>query len=163
MKRLLLLRHGNASPGTEGGTDHDRPLDNIGNMQIRNIADKLLDQGCCPNLIITSSAVRANSSAEIIKDTYLTSNKAINKLIKTEKLYSASLIEYIDILSSQNNSFESILLVAHNPTISGFISRLTGKHTGMGTGNLCILDLDVNKWSDMNLNSTVISSTLVKP
>jgi len=55
------------------------------------------------------------------------------------------------------------MLVAHNPTISGFISKITGKHIGMGTGNLCILEIDIEKWSDLGFSSPVISSTLFKP
>ncbi len=158
MKKLLLLRHGNAASRTSNMSDYDRSLDNIGKKQITNIANKLAESNNLPNFIIASSALRAKSSAEIIQ----TKNPVI-KLTETEQLYSASFFEYIDILGSQKGTLESIMLVAHNPTISGFISKLTGKHIGMGTGNLCILELDIEKWSSINFNSVVLSSTLIKP
>ena len=158
MKKLLLLRHGNASSRIENMTDYKRPLDNTGKKQIAIIADKLEESINLPNLIIASTALRAISSAEIIR------NKKTNiKLIGTELLYSASIFEYIDILTTQKNNVESIMIVAHNPTISGFISKLTGKHIGMGPGNLCMLELDIKKWSDLDFNSTAINSTLIKP
>ena len=158
MKKLLLLRHGNAASRTGNMTDFDRPLDKTGKKQISNIAYKLTEQKHLPDLIITSSALRAKSSAEIIKN-----KETIIKITETEKLYSADVFEYLDIINTQKNSFESIMIVAHNPTISGFISRLTGKHLCMGTGNLCIVELKIVEWSNLNFNSSVISSTHIKP
>ena len=166
MKKLLLLRHGNAASRASNMTDYDRPLDNTGKMQITNIANKLIENRDLPNLIITSSAVRAFSSTGIIKNIIQTSKKEkepIIKITETGLLYSASVIEYMDILKTQKNSSESIMLVAHNPTISGFISKLTGKHIGMGTGNLFLVELNIEKWSDLDFNSHIISSTLLRP
>ncbi|MCK5674394.1 MAG: histidine phosphatase family protein [Spirochaetales bacterium] len=158
MKKLLLLRHGNAAPRLSNMSDFDRSLDNIGKKQIANIADKLAESNNLPNFIIASTALRAISSAKIIQN-----KRPVIKLTGTELLYSASIFEYIDILGSQKETLESIMLVAHNPTISGFISKLTGKHIGMGTGNLCIIELDIQKWSSINFNSVVLNSTLIKP
>ena len=157
MKKLLLLRHGNAASRLSNMSDYDRSLDNIGKKQITNIANKLAESHNLPNLIIASTALRAISSAKIIQN-----KKPVIKLTGTELLYSASIFEYIDILGSQNETLESIMLVAHNPTLSGFILKLTGKHIGMGTGNLCLIELDINEWSSINFNSVVLNSTLIK-
>jgi phosphohistidine phosphatase len=158
MKKLLLLRHGSAASRLINKSDYDRSLDNTGKKQITCIANKLAESNNLPNLIITSMALRAISSANIIQQI-----EPVIKLTGTELLYSASIFEYIDILGSQKGVLESIMLVAHNPTISGFISKLTGKHIGMGTGNLCILELDIQEWSSLNFNSSVLNSTLIKP
>ena len=158
MKKLMLLRHGNAASRTGNMSDYDRPLDNIGKKEITNISNKLKDNKQLPDLIISSSALRAITSAKIIQN-----KDSIVKISDTEKLYSADAFEYIDILKTQNNIFNSIMIVAHNPTISGFITRLTGKHIGMGTGNLCIVELGIEEWSNLNFNSPVIRSTLIKP
>ncbi len=158
MKKLLLLRHGNALSRTSNMSDHNRPLDNTGKKQIENIEDKLSENKQKPDLIISSTALRAVSTAEIIQN-----RESKTKLLETDILYSADAFEYIDILKTQNNLLNSIMIVAHNPTISGFITRLTGKHIGMGTGNLCIIEIDIEKWSDLGFSSPVISSTLFKP
>jgi len=159
MKKLLLLRHGNAASRISGMSDHDRPLNSRGKKEISNIAYKLAENTLIPNSIIASSAVRALSSAGIVRNIlHITEN-----IRETELLYSASISEYIDILKSHKESISTILIVAHNPTISGFISRITGKHIGMGTGNLCSIELNIEKWSEIRLNSPVLSSTLLKP
>ncbi|MCD6398224.1 MAG: histidine phosphatase family protein, partial [Spirochaetaceae bacterium] len=136
MKKTLLLRHGSAASRTGNMTDFDRPLDKTGKTQISNISNQLREKRQLPDHIISSAAVRALSSAKIIQN-----KESIITISETKILYSADIFEYIDILGSQNNSFKSIMLVAHNPTISGFISKITGKHIGMGTGNLCILEI----------------------
>ena len=163
MKKLLLLRHGNATFSDSGMADYDRPLNNRGKKEINNIAHKLLENKLIPDIIITSTAKRALSSADIVKNIIRISNNDISQLRETEILYSASISEYIDILQSQNKSISTILIVAHNPAISGFCSRITGKHTGMGTGNLCLLELDIDNWSEIKINRPVLSSTLFKP
>ena len=158
MKKLLLLRHGNAASRLSNMSDYNRPLNNTGKQEITNIADKLKENNNLPELIVSSSAQRAISSAGIIQN-----KESIIKLSETEILYSASIFEYIDILNTQKQELKSIMIVAHNPTISGFISKLTGKHLGMGTGNLCILELDIEEWRNLDFNTNVINSTLLKP
>jgi len=162
MKKLLLLRHGNAVSSSSGMADYDRPLSSRGKKEINNIAYKLTESRLIPDLIIASTAERAFSSAGIVRDIIWTSNK-VGGLRGTEVLYSASISEYIDILKSQKESISTILIVAHNPTVSGFIIRLTGMHIGMSTGNLCSIELDIKKWSEIRLNSPVLSSTFFKP
>lgn len=158
MKKLLLLRHGNAASRVGNMTDYDRPLDSTGKKQITIISNKLTERNQLPDLIFSSSAVRAISSAGFIQN-----KKPVISIIETDLLYSADIFEYMDIISAQQNSYETIMIVAHNPTISGFISKLAGKHIGMGTGNLCILQIDIKKWSDLSFISPVISSTVLKP
>ncbi len=139
--------------------DYDRPLNIRGKKEISNIAYKLTESKLIPDLIIASTAARALSSAGILRNIH----QITENIRGTEVLYSASISKYIDILKSQKESISTILIVAHNPAVSGFISRLTGKHIGMGTGNLCSIELDIEKWSEIRLNSPVLSSTLLKP
>ncbi len=163
MKKLLLLRHGNASFPDSGMADYDRPLTNRGKKEINNITYKLLGNKLIPDIIISSTAKRALSSANIVRNIIQISNNYTSLLRETEKLYSASISEYMDILKSQKESISIILIVAHNPTISGFGSRITGKHIGMGTGNLHRIELDIEKWNKIKINSPVLTSTLFKP
>lgn len=163
MKKLLLLRHGNAASPISGMSDYDRPLNSRGKKEISNIAHKLTESKLIPDLIIASTAVRALSSAGIIGNIIWISNSSRESLRGVELLYSASISEYIDILKSQKELNSTILIVAHNPAISGFIRRMTGKHKGMGTGYLCSIELNIEKWSEIRLNSPVLSSTLLKP
>ena len=163
MKKLLLLRHGNASLPDSGIADYDRPLNSRGKKEISNIAYKLLEKKLIPDIIIASAAERALSSADIVRNIIKISDNDKSLLRETETLYSASIPEYIDILKSQKETISTILIIAHNPAISSFGSRMTGKHIGMGTGNLCLLELGIEKWSEIKINSPVLISTLLKP
>ena len=163
MKKLLLLRHGNALFPDSGMDDYDRPLSSRGKKEINNIAYKLLENKRIPDIIITSTAKRALSTADIVRNIIKISDNDINLQRETDALYSASISEYTDILRSQKKSISTILIIAHNPAISGFCSKITGKHIGMGTGNLCLLEMDIENWSEIKINIPILSSALLKP
>ncbi len=157
MKRIFLLRHGNAAPGGSGKADRDRPLEESGRTQIVSVSDKLVSQNYIPEIIITSSALRAKTSGEI-------AGKIVHcSMRSSDTLYSAASQDYITLLKGMENRFNSVMIVAHNPTISDFAGRLSGTHIGMGTGNICLLELDIEQWSDLGFNSPVISSTIIRP
>src|ERR1700749_294585 len=67
MKKLLLVRHAKAEKET-GGKDFDRPLKYIGMQDAGYMADRLKDKSFIPELIVTSSALRTLTTAEIFAD-----------------------------------------------------------------------------------------------
>ena len=64
MKTLLLLRHAKSSWKDESLTDHERPLNKRGKKTAPQMGHLLRDQGLVPDLIVSSTAVRARSTAE---------------------------------------------------------------------------------------------------
>ena len=62
-KLLLILRHAKSSWEFAELSDHDRPLNNRGKRDALRIGKKLLKEGIVPQLIISSSAIRASSTA----------------------------------------------------------------------------------------------------
>ena len=77
MKVLLLLRHGKSSWESAGLSDHDRPLNNRGKRDAPRMGNVLLEEGIVPEIIISSSAIRARSTAEkVAKSIILTSNNS---------------------------------------------------------------------------------------
>lgn len=157
MKKLLLLRHGSALSRSGNISDHDRPLDKSGRAQIASVTDKLLSRNHIPEIIIASSALRAAASAEITGKTVQCSVRS------SDTLYSAAPQDYITLLKGMENRVSSVMIVAHNPTISEFAGRLSGKHIGMGTGNICLLELNIEQWSDLEFNAPVVSSVIIRP
>ncbi len=142
MKRILLLRHGHAEPLHSGKTDKDRNLDDRGIQQITVIGKKLLAESIIPDLIICSDARRTVQSTEILAE-----SMNLDVEVKTNSgLYTASPDYYINLIREIPDIFASVLIVAHNPAIEETVSLLRGKHTGMGTANLFIAMLDIEKW-----------------
>lgn len=83
MKRIYFIRHAEAQSGN--GSDFERALSQVGELCANKLGEKLRSLGLATDLIITSSAMRAFHTAQIIA----------NALGATKKI--ASLRELYDI------------------------------------------------------------------
>ena len=59
--RLYLLRHARAGWAAPGKADFDRTLDDQGYAEAEILAEEMADQGYRPQVVISSTAVRATT------------------------------------------------------------------------------------------------------
>lgn len=71
MKTLMLLRHAKSSWKDDSVTDHDRPLNKRGRKAAPLVGHLLRDQHLVPDLITSSSAVRAQTTATVAAEPIL--------------------------------------------------------------------------------------------
>ena len=64
-KQLILVRHANARRGAPGLADFDRTLDHAGVSEAQEMAFRIKNRKLIPDLIISSPAIRAISTAKI--------------------------------------------------------------------------------------------------
>ena len=74
------------------------------------------------DLIISSPAIRAISTALIFARNL---NYKANNIVIKQELYESSVQDYLSVINSIDNSFDNVLLFAHNPTISDLAQHLT--------------------------------------
>jgi phosphohistidine phosphatase len=139
---LYALRHGIAvEPGTPGyENDADRPLTPEGERKLRQIADAVGALELSVDLIFSSPYLRARQTAEIVASAL----GAHKKLELSDALAPAgSIKKLIELLKRREPSPGSVLLVGHEPYLSGLISLLvSGKESfavAMKKGGLCKL------------------------
>ena len=65
-KKLLLLRHAKSSWDDANLSDYERPLNNRGKQNASTMGNFLKKENLVPDLIISSTAKRANKTANII-------------------------------------------------------------------------------------------------
>ena len=65
MKRLVLLRHAKSDWDADYGADHDRPLNDRGVRSAEAMGRFLAEVGQVPDTVISSTAVRARTTAEL--------------------------------------------------------------------------------------------------
>ena len=70
MKTIVIARHAKSDWAT-GLSDHDRPLNARGKLDAPRMGQALNELGFQPDLIISSSAVRARTTAEIVAKEHL--------------------------------------------------------------------------------------------
>ena len=143
--KLYILRHGIAvEPGTPGyAKDADRPLTPEGERKLRQIAEAMEALELSFDLILASPYLRARQTAEIIAEAL----KARKKLELSDSLTpGGSVKKLVELLNRLQPSPESVLLVGHEPYLSGLISLLvSGKETFavvLKKGGLCKLSTD---------------------
>ena len=85
MKRIYFIRHAEAQSGNR--SDFERALSHAGELCAIKLGEKLLSLGLAPDLIITSSAMRALRTAQIIANAL----DATKRVVPLRELYDASL------------------------------------------------------------------------
>jgi phosphohistidine phosphatase len=143
--KLYVLRHGIAvEPGTpDFANDADRPLTPEGGRKLRQIAEAMAALELSFDLILSSPYLRARQTAEIVAEVL----KARKMLELSDSLTpGGSTKKLVELLNSLQPSPEGVLLVGHEPYLSGLISLLvSGRETFavvMKKGGLCKLSTE---------------------
>ncbi len=143
MKHLYLLRHAKSSWDSPRLADFDRPLNDRGLRAAPFIGEWMRDHAILPELWISSPAVRARQTAELVRE----AAGSEEPLEYEELVYEASPRTLLSVISRIPNSIGSAILVGHNPGMEGFVRFLTGQLEPMPTAALACLLLEVDAWN----------------
>jgi phosphohistidine phosphatase len=146
MKKLLLIRHAKAEKDTSV-KDFDRPLKYIGMQDAGFMADRIKDHSLIPQLIITSSALRTKTTAEIFTDHLGLPQPQTNKTI-----YEASEKTLLKVINGLPDEHNFIALVGHNPAIAQILYYLTGEVREVHTCTVALIDFDIDDWTSVSKN-----------
>ncbi|MBT4863846.1 MAG: histidine phosphatase family protein [Planctomycetaceae bacterium] len=146
MKTLLLLRHAKSSWTDATQTDHDRTLNNRGERDAPRMGQLVESEGLVPNCIVSSTAVRARTTAELVAE-----NCGFEGEIQlARELYHAPPAAYFEVLAQLPTSCDIVLAVGHNPGIAELLSQLTGVEDSMPTAALAHIQLDIDIWDQFD-------------
>ncbi len=146
--KLYLLRHGEAADHSDPRQPNDaaRPLTPKGRKRTRQLANALRQLEISFDVIFSSPLLRAQQTAEIVAR----SLDLENKLRLTNHLAPGG--TFVDLLAQLEHAraqAKAVLLVGHEPYLSGLISLLcTGGPTlavEMKKGGLCRLEMETVK------------------
>jgi phosphohistidine phosphatase len=135
---LYILRHGIAEELSESGADNDRRLTEEGVEKTKAAGKALCKLGTRFDLILASPFARAWKTAELIADA-LDCRKSLHQCLALSSGKGSPAI--LSELKKVNSP--SVLLVGHEPELSGLISTLLAGSPGlaitMKKGGLCKL------------------------
>lgn len=154
MKTLTLLRHAKSSWNTSGLADHERPLNARGERDAPEMARRIHAAAIRPSLILSSPAVRAWTTAKIVAAEIA---YPLEFLQRDENLYGAGLDTLIDIVDAQENGFNNILIVGHNPGLSYFANYLCPDLTAnLPTCGVVSVSIESDTWDLRNANPVTL-------
>lgn len=146
MKQLLLVRHAKSDWEARVLTDHDRPLNKKGHLQAPAIAQQFLRQNILIDAFISSTAVRAFTTANYFAEAYKIPS---TQIITEPNLYNAPIQNYHQIIPTINNKYNSIALFAHNPGITQIANSFSKKTIlEMPTCGVCIVQANCKTWKE---------------
>jgi phosphohistidine phosphatase len=149
MKTLLVLRHAKSSWKDPGLEDHDRPLNKRGKKTAPRMGKLVRSEGLVPDLIISSSAVRARTTAEVVAE----KSKCRCRILLDDRLYLAGPAEMIGVLREiEDESVSRLMIVGHNPGQENLIRELTGRDERFPTAALARIELPIETWKDLDLS-----------
>lgn len=146
MKTLLIMRHAKSDWESGSNSDFDRPLNSRGLITAPQMGETLKESNLCPDLIISSPAQRAKSTAMAVAAEINYSTE----IQFTETFYFGNLDQITKLICSTDNNTEKLMVVGHNPTWEGLVYFLSGKYLQMKTANIAVIEFDVNDWSKIN-------------
>ncbi len=148
MKTLLLLRHAKSSWDEPGLDDHDRPLNKRGRKTAPRMGQLLRDEDLVPDAVVSSSAVRAATTAELVAQAC----GYEGEIDRRRALYMAAPRAYLRVINELPDKTTRVLVVGHNPGMEDLLEALCGRAQRMPTGALAVLEVDVKHWSDVELD-----------
>ncbi|QIW24423.1 phosphohistidine phosphatase SixA [Sulfolobus sp. S-194] len=142
MLSLIIVRHGDAEPQIEGKDDKDRRLVKKGLKQMKRVASFLDEIGVKIDKVVSSPYLRAYQSAEAILDKIGVDSLKIetyDDLIpdKDPSQFLEKIKEFPDNLT--------VLIVGHEPYLSGLIKLLTGANIEIKKGGIAMIDYDLKE------------------
>lgn len=154
MKTLYLVRHAKSSWDEPILDDFSRPLNERGKRDAPNMAKRLKEKRVVLDLLITSSAVRANATANEIAKVL---NYDQHKIKMLPVLYHASPEKILDVLSQVSDKYNVVMLVGHNPGLNEFINALTElKIDNVPTCGIAAFKLNINTWKELEMKEETL-------
>ena len=145
MKILTIVRHAKSSWKDNSLPDNKRPLNRRGERDAPIMGERIHEHGIRPSLIVSSPATRAWTTAKIIAQAI---NYPREFLQKEDDLYLASLDEILDVVVAQDNGFNNLMIVGHNPGMTDFANFLVpGLTNNLPTAGVVSVEIDRDDWS----------------
>ena len=161
MKNLFLLRHCEAYHYEENKSDHEKQLNDNGRKCARLLKNWFEKNDIVLDYILTSSANRTLTTANIIFSDYE------NKIYQKKELY---LCDYKDILKELkilDNNFNSVIIVGHEPSISESLKFLISycrpdlayvTKSFYPTGGLSVINFNITNWNKIEEKTGILDA-----
>jgi phosphohistidine phosphatase len=147
MKYLSLLRHAKSSWKYLGLDDFDRPLNRRGKAAAPRVGARLAALDQRPDVIISSPAVRARSTAALVAAELHVKEQA---LILDAHIYEADCKTLLALIRGFKDDWQDVMLVGHNPGLTELANLLAPcQIDNIVTCGVVRLEFPVTSWQDI--------------
>lgn len=148
VRTLYLIRHGESQESMSGDKDFERKLTPLGYRNSSRMGKLLSDYDVNPDIMISSTAVRARDTAELISEQVKLSP---NKIDYLDELYQASVRSLFNFISELDVEYKTVVIVGHNPVLIYLGEYLTKKAIGkLVPCGILQIGFEVESWSNVS-------------
>lgn len=120
---LLVLRHGKSSWAEPALADYDRPLKKRGRRDSASMGQWIREQDLVPDMVLSSTAIRAAQTTRRALKTMKLSNKAVTW---SRNFYHASAQVWLSALAMVPMDVQRVMIVGHNPGLEDLVDSICG-------------------------------------
>ncbi len=144
MKTLFLIRHAKSSWDDPALPDKDRPLNARGQRAAPKMGKRLAERDVRPDLIVSSPAMRALTTAEIIAKKL---DYKLKDIVLDDRLYGGNADNLLDVIHELGDKLHRVMLFGHNPALTELAHRFSSEITLMPTCAVAQFVFDAKSWS----------------
>jgi phosphohistidine phosphatase len=145
MRRLTVMRHGEARWKDPGTDDFARPLSRRGIAGAQAMAGRLRDLALVPDRLMTSPARRTEQTTDIVAQELAL---PVRHVLREEGLYLASSAELLKIVQATGPRIAHLMIIAHNPGVSELAQALAPEKQAaqLAAAALCSIAFETDDW-----------------
>lgn len=158
-RRLIIMRHAKSAHDDPTLADHQRPLNERGRQEAVEIAERLVEEGWIPDLVVSSDSLRTEQTWERMasvlgddipvewdEDLYLAGTNAVSK-----------------VLGRVDSSVRTLLVLGHNPGWESALRFFSGEYHTLTTSNAALLEAEVASWKELVKSGSFSLHSLLRP
>ena len=147
MKTLVIVRHGKSSWEDPFLSDHQRPLAKRGLRDAPKMGARLADWGPPVERVISSSALRALVTAELVMGEM---GLPWDEIQVEDALYHATETELLELIYEQEDYLDGLMLFGHNPGMTYLVNDISDLDLdNLPTCGVVILQFNAESWLEI--------------
>jgi len=147
MKTLYLVRHAKSSWKFPELSDHDRPLNKRGKRDAPAMGKRLVLRGVKVDAMISSSANRAYTTAQVIAGEI---GYPITDIMPNSELFHADPATIRDVTQQLNENTQTAMLFGHNPGFTWAANQLANLQIdNIPTCGIVAISFPIDSWTEV--------------
>ncbi|MBC7885937.1 MAG: histidine phosphatase family protein [Saprospiraceae bacterium] len=155
MKKVIIIRHAKSSWNDFNLSDFDRPLDSRGLRDAPLMAERLKKAGHIPQILISSNALRAKTTANYFSTVFDLDVRLV------PSLYHGQPDDYLNVITELEEDIKTVALFGHNPGIT-YIANLIkpGCTDNIPTCGIIVATLSDMMWEEADWNKMTLTELM---
>ncbi len=156
MRTLFLIRHAKSSWDNPGLRDFNRPLNERGLHDAPKMAQALAKKGLRPDLLVSSPAKRALSTALFFAKALGVEEESV---VQEQDIYEAAPAEILRIISRLPDDARTVMLFGHNPTLTDVANRFSNDFIdNIPTCGIVQIESNADSWKAFYEGNTFVKA-----